>query len=350
VDKAIAHNGSARIHAQNDAVCSQNKGTFAKSTAALTRTITLLSSYFNKLPVRIGISAACLIGLYLQIQPLNGWVLPHGYILTVALMFALLNVGLEMCKWHISACRFGARGAVINAKATLAGIALSMITPNRTGDYLGRMTFYDKSKWMRTVIASLPGNMIQLLTTISGGLFALMYFDAWHWLQIPSHPLWATISVILIIVSGIFIYIVFVNRRKPLRYVAMMRLMRPFISLKFSLQLGGLSLLRYLTFCIQFAVVLHLLGGGNTFMISLFGIMAVYLIKSFLPLVAFGELGVREGIVWGVFTILGVDAHIAVTASLITWTFNLLLPALAGVVVLVLHPRPKLGKIWLSQP
>jgi hypothetical protein len=121
----------------------------------------------------------------------------------------------------------------------------------------------------------------------------------------------------------------------------LLRMARPFMQYRFLTQITLLSAGRYLIFCVQFATIYHLLGGSLPWWQAMGGIMLIFLIKSLLPLIAFGELGIREGIAFGVFALLGKDAHIAVSASLMLWTFNLLIPSVIGAFMLPMKIKTK---------
>jgi uncharacterized membrane protein YbhN (UPF0104 family) len=95
-----------------------------------------------------------------------------------------------------------------------------------------------------------------------------------------------------------------------------------------------LSVLFYFTFLIQFFLLLSAFGPVNLFS-ALAGISTIMLIKTIVPPVTLGELGIREGTAVLVLSPIGVLAAAALSASLLLFVVNLLIPALIGLPLLL---------------
>lgn len=300
----------------------------------------VLTATFNNQPIRIAISLVCLAAVVYHLPIGSNFQLPTALVMFTAISFSFINLGLELFKWHLSASRMGETDPLQNTSAALAGYALGLITPNRTGDYFGRMMFYPKRGPVRMALASIPGNFTQLCATVLAGIPALYFLGSpliFEYLNNPKSIDFSLFLILLMVFSIGFWIIPKIGRRQKVLF----RIMRPLLQPGFMWLISLLSLLRYSIFCFQFAALYYMMGGHCEIQTLAAGIMLVYLIKSFLPLVAFGELGVREGIVFGVFSLLGADTYLAVSASLLMWIFNLLMPSLAGAVILLLRNSPK---------
>jgi uncharacterized membrane protein YbhN (UPF0104 family) len=100
-----------------------------------------------------------------------------------------------------------------------------------------------------------------------------------------------------------------------------------------------LSVAFYLVFIAQFVLLLQAMGGGATLGICA-GAATVMFLKTVIPPLTFGELGIREGVAVFVFAPLGFRAGAAFDASLLLFALNVLLPAIAGACVLIVfHGR-----------
>ena len=95
------------------------------------------------------------------------------------------------------------------------------------------------------------------------------------------------------------------------------------------------SLLRYLTYLIQYVLIIYALDSSLSLELVIGGACFIFLIQSvvFLPpalnFLARGEISI---IVW---TTLGLSVYTALMATIILWVINLALPAFMGMILLV---------------
>lgn len=95
-------------------------------------------------------------------------------------MFGLMwvNWGLETKKWQIALQPVQPIGFSRAFKAILAGTCIASFTPNRVGEYLGRMLFVDSGNKMLSVAPSILCSMSQMLATLTAGSLGLYLFSA----------------------------------------------------------------------------------------------------------------------------------------------------------------------------
>ena len=89
---------------------------------------------------------------------------------------------------------------------------------------------------------------------------------------------------------------------------------------------------RFLVFTTQYALVLHAFGEALS-VYTVLAIWQVYLITMIFPSLFLGKLGVKELIAVSVLGAIGFNEFTIVSASLIIWTVNSLLPALVGIFI-----------------
>ena len=97
-----------------------------------------------------------------------------GWLITAVLLVPL-NWGLETQKWRELMHRIEAIPFGLAYKAVLAGVAFSVITPNRIGEYGGRILMVKAEKW-QTVVATLVGSFSQIIVLMGAGFFGLAFF------------------------------------------------------------------------------------------------------------------------------------------------------------------------------
>ena len=98
-------------------------------------------------------------------------------LLVVAMMF--VNWGLEARKWQLLVSPLEKVPFMRAFSAILSGVTLSVNTPNRIGEYGGRILYLENRNKLKAIAATIVGSYSQLIITI--------LFD---W------PDWSTISII----------------------------------------------------------------------------------------------------------------------------------------------------------
>jgi len=221
-------------------------------------------------------------------------------------------------------------------KSVLAGISISIFTPNRIGEFGGRILVLQKSVRMQGIFASLVGNLAQtLVTLVAGVLFFPFYIQNLSVFNKSSEPLLFTLSVIAAIVG----LLLFFNIKKLVRQVYNIRWFnknQQFFNFLLTytrtdlLKYLGFSALRYGIFTFQFYLLLHVFGVQLNYISAIIAISQVYFIMTFIPTFALAEIGVRGSVAILVIGTLSPLSSAIVTASVLLWIINLALPALIG--------------------
>lgn len=250
----------------------------------------------------------------------------------ILLMF--LNWSLEAFKWKLLIAPLEKINFSASIKGVLAGITISIFTPNRVGEFAGRVFFLNQSDKIQATIMSLIGSLAQLLVTIIAGVLAFYmlekkYYDFFQIEEFISLNALFLILIFLIIGIAILAYLVYTKQKsseKFKKYINTFMLhSRKNLNVVFNL-----SILRYIVFSIQYYLVLRLFGinGGIVIVFSL--IALTFFVTSVIPTFALTEIAVRVGVAIYFFsTIYSFNAPI-LAASLFLWMVNLAIPALIG--------------------
>src|SRR6187402_3652120 len=99
-----------------------------------------------------------------------------NFILVFVLMF--VNWSLEALKWKISVQGVQPVSFFRSLKAIFSGVSFSVTTPNRTGEYLGRVLYMDDGNRLRVISLTILGSISQLLVTIFFGLLGLFILQS----------------------------------------------------------------------------------------------------------------------------------------------------------------------------
>jgi len=254
------------------------------------------------------------------------------------------NWGIETWKWAICVRTFYPIKFKQAFKAVLSGVSFSVTMPNRVGEYLGRMMYLPEGNRLKTISVTLVGSFAQLLATVITGTIGLVmirpsvlneFIQLRIWYQFIVYGLIVVIALMLFIyfnVAGVVgLFNKWIRNRK---YVFLVEALQKFHT-GLLIQLLMLSFFRYLIFIIQYILVFYLfevnvsVGTITTVMSVVFLAMAV------IPSIALVEVWLRGEIsikLMGMFSsnILGIGF-----TSVTVWFLNLILPAIAGSLLLL---------------
>jgi len=144
-------------------------------------------------------------GIYKRIVE-QGDMLPM-FILLLFLM--LVNWSIESVKWKLLISKIERLSFFRAFQAVMTGVSVSLFTPNRTGDYLGRVFILEKGNHIEGIFITLIGSFSQMVVTFSVGLFCFLSF-ADQYLRVPyQFEEYLLTSLIFLIPVLVFIILLF---------------------------------------------------------------------------------------------------------------------------------------------
>lgn len=261
--------------------------------------------------------------------------------LVVALMF--LNWGIEARKWQVLMKPLQRMTLLHAIKAVFAGCSITMLTPNRIGEYGGRVLYIDEQHRLRAISLTILGSMTQLAITMLFGaaaVISLKFFSGVDENLLSSMSAFINGSVLAISVLGAVIVLLFVFRVHILVLaVSKLKFLKALLkhiavldefSGKQLLRILSLSASRYLVFILQYILLLQLMEVRIPFNLLFLLLSLFYMIMVIAPTIGFTELPVRATLsvmLLGKFStnIIGIQA-----AALGIWLINLVAPAIIG--------------------
>jgi hypothetical protein len=259
-------------------------------------------------------------------------------LLIIALFFTVLNYGLEAFKWQILLSPLQKVNLINAYKSILAGITISIFTPNRTGEVIGKVLYLDLQEKLKAAMLNFSGSMAQMICTSLAGLWGTIIYLNYFALKDVNLPTTKVIYSIAIICSALA-FLIYFNQQKFFLWISKKKWAQKFrISFtnqqqfKSSLQVKVLllSLIRYLVFSTQLILLLRFCGIHASFF-QLFLLCTVFfLVMWFLPSFALTELGVRGSVAVLIFQNVSNNISGALLAVVLLWIINVALPALIG--------------------
>jgi uncharacterized membrane protein YbhN (UPF0104 family) len=270
--------------------------------------------------------------------------------LVLVLILMLVNWGIESVKWKYLIGKIENIGFFKSFYAVLTGVAVSSFTPNRVGEYFGRVFVLDRASRLEGTLITILGSMSQLLVPVITGSAALLIFiPFWPGPQsfINGYLFYIVVAVVVLfnlITIGLFLNVSFLtNLKEKLLKMQLKKLRRFFRVFAFYhsrelLSILGLSFARYLVFATQFYLLLRLFSVDVPYPEALMLISLVYFVMAVIPTVFITELGIRGSVSLYFFGIYFSGSGITpetinfgvFAASTLLWVINVGLPALIG--------------------
>ena len=259
--------------------------------------------------------------------------LPFGYLGPVALG-GLLGLAIQWVKWQrlLSHVRHGSTPGE-GFRSLLGGFSAGLFSPGRLGE-LGR-GFFLTGRRTATTAAAVADRACSVYVTLVAGALGLTFFS----------PLAGALALGAVVAAGFFVHLHWLRGRPVaddgMGFLKNHKRIGPLLRETRSVVCGfptGLwtgtllwSALFNLVFFGQFLILLGPLSGITHS--TLAAIPIVFSLKALVP-VGVLDLGVREAAAVLVFGRIGLDPTPALTAALVVYAINVLIPGLMGLPIL----------------
>ena len=266
----------------------------------------------------------------------------------VAACLLIPNIVIQFLRWRLLVRVLDEHASHADVAASLfSGFAWGLITPARIGELSGRASPLRGIPPAAVVLFSSLEKLGTLgVTVAAGSVSAFLFRDtlARSFVQGGVPPgIVIVIAMVIVLAASCALLLRRGHLRRlldriPGRITEVLSTGLRSLTCRKTLVVLLFSSGFYIVFVSQFVILLIAFGSENS--VSLLGgAMAVMFFKSLVPPVSVGELGVREGVSLAVLTAFGCSPAATVGASLTLFAINVLLPAVAGGVVLLARAR-----------
>ena len=271
-------------------------------------------------------------------------------LLLLALVFAMmfLNWGIESLKWMFLIQKIESISYGRSFKAVLAGTCVSIFTPNRIGEFGGRVFFLKQGDRIQASLITILGSMGQLMITFILGSISLLIYLAYYF-EGGLNNYWLYSISFLVMISIFFCLLFFMNvqfatnllNKLPKFFINYLKEklqlkwrkyteVFSFYSYKELIYLLLLSLVRYGVFTLQFYLLLVLFEVDLKFSEAILMIVLSFFVLAAVPTVALTELGVRGSVSIFFIGLVSTNTLGILVSSFALWIINLIIPALIG--------------------
>jgi uncharacterized membrane protein YbhN (UPF0104 family) len=258
------------------------------------------------------------------------------YTLSAVVLLMILNWFLESLKWQYLAKKLTAISVWVAIEAVFCGLTWAIFTPNRIGEYGGRVMFLPNRKRIHGIFAMAVGAFAQNVITNLVGVSASLWF-IYYFLNINPW-LYLGLVVLSVVFLGLFLIFYFnikwlvglLDRIKFLKkYHRFFEIMGRY-NIDELLVVIGYSLARFFVFSFQYYLIIHLLLPDIPFVSMMLTVFVFLFIQSAMPSLDLLDIGVRSFTAMHLFLYI-TNQQIAIIAAVSSiWLINLIIPAIIG--------------------
>ncbi len=256
--------------------------------------------------------------------------------LTIVTVLMLFNWLLEAVKWKYLT-RLLERMRLWKAiEAVFCGLTMAIITPNRIGEYGGRILYLPPRKRVHGIFAMAVGAFGQNTVTNVVGSLSLLYF-VHTYLHLNT---WLSLGITLLAGVFIFLMLLFYFRVRWLVFlldkVKFLRKYHRFFSImaRYSFPqlcyIMLLSLARFAVFSSQYYILIHILLPGLHLVPVMLMVFNLFFIQSAIPSLDLLDIGVRNFIATYLFGFITAQSVAIMACVSCIWLINLIIPAILG--------------------
>lgn len=253
----------------------------------------------------------------------------------------LINFSLEGLRWQQLLTHIHKISWVKAIQSVFSGVTFAIITPNKIGDFAGRIIYLPPNKKLAGALATLVGGLAQTTVTFIFGIASLSFFNYYHPSSWAKTLLGVAVLGLVAILWGYFNMHRLGGLAKKNKSIRILRTALWTLS-RFDkrqlLKVLGISALRFTCYNLQFILLIHVLGAGLIWYKALFLVPLMFWLITLIPSFFLADIGVRSFITYLVFIEPGIVENevVMIGSSLVIWLFNLILPALIGLIFIFL--------------
>ncbi len=256
--------------------------------------------------------------------------------LGAVILLMILNWVLESLKWWYLTRRLSPMTVWRAIESVFCGLTWAIFTPNRFGEYGGRVMFLPNRRRIHGVFAMAVGSFGQnVITNVLGALASIWFM--YSFLHLNSWVMLA-IALLLLVFAG-FMLTFYFNIKWMVSLLNSIKFLKKFhrffdIMGKYKtaelMEIMWFCLGRFLVFTFQYYLIIHLLIPAIPLWQMALLMFVFFFIQSALPSLDLLDIGVRSLTAGTLFSFV-TDQDVAVVAAVsLIYIINLIIPAILG--------------------
>ena len=265
--------------------------------------------------------------------------LDRGYVITIMIIviaLMLVNWILESLKWQYLTRKLLPISLWKAIEGVFSGLTWAIFTPNRIGEYGGRVMFLPPRKRIHGVFAMAVGSFGQnVITNVLGAVSLMWFFFSFKqldpWLLFALSILAAVFTILFLVLYFNIKWLVWLLNRISFlkKYHRFFNVMGRYTFAEL-LNIMGFCIARFFIFSFQYYLVIHLLIPDISLFVVTMMVFIVFFIQSALPSLDLLDVAVRSTAAATVFAYVTNQQIAVIAAFTFIWLINLIIPAILG--------------------
>lgn len=255
-----------------------------------------------------------------------------------AFFLMIFNWLMEVVKWKLLLDTSLSVSWRTSVKAVLSGTTIGVFSPNRIGEFLGRVLALKPEDRIKGSLLSAVNGLAQSLGTFTFGIVGLLFLLE----EFAVGPLGMVgtkvlqLTLVFTLVLAFTLYLRINNLGNLPEYISIFRkyqshlLVFKEVDTAILIRLYYLSLIRFATFILQYVVVFSLLFPSPNVIHILVGSALTLFSSALISFLPIPDLLIRESVALSYFELYDFDLLTVSVGVLIVWLLNIALPALLG--------------------
>lgn len=273
-------------------------------------------------------------------QNLNSLTSSFGQYLLLSVVFLLMlaNWGIESYKWQYLIKKIETISFLKAVEAILSGVTISLFTPNRVGEFGGRIFLLEKADHYKALLISIIGTYSKYIITLFVGSLSFALLPFFIKTDDMSSFIYFYYPIVCIVIAfNLLLFLLYFNPSaliSVLRKFKALRKHKDYIELfnyyntKELFNLLILSLLRYLIYSLQFYLLLRFFGIEISLIKGIMLISVTFFVSGLLPSIFF-----RLSIAVFFIGMISPEKELQIaTSSFVLWIINIVIPSIIGAI------------------
>jgi uncharacterized membrane protein YbhN (UPF0104 family) len=260
--------------------------------------------------------------------------------LVFVFLLMIVNWSLEAIKWRSSVEQVQPVSFLKSLRAIFSGVSFSVTTPNRMGEYLGRVLYMNEGNRIKVISLTVLGSISQLIVTLFFGIIALVYLkpEIIH-SGLSGWPTWINLvltgSLAVLIFLTVFYFrigwlIKWIDKLPGIKNYSWLINELEKVKATLLIRLLSLSALRYLVFALQYYLLFRFFGVEVNWWQGFWSIALVFFIMAVIPTIALFEIVQKVYVTKEIFAIFTINTLGIGFVTTTIWFINLVVPAAIG--------------------
>ncbi len=276
----------------------------------------------------------------------DNWNTHTAMLLIIVVLLMVINWSVEAIKWRLLLKDVQAISFTRSLRSVFSGISISLLTPNRIGEYAGRVVYLQNINKAKGVMANIIGSFAQFIAAGCFGIggMLLYYLEPVSRQYLSANNIWYFLPVLLfsflllVILLVAFYNLGFLANRlykfKRLhRIISILKIVENYNNQTLR-RLIILSAFRYFIFASQYYLLLQIFGVSISYFVAMASIFCIYWLMAIVPSVAIAEVGLRAELSVVILSAFSSNTFGIMSTSVLLWLINLIIPALIGACLL----------------